>query len=209
VTREGEDKVIYDFADRKVEIDNHSRADGRTAGQLVLDFYTQLTGQPDLAYQPAPKEEALAQDYLTTYGLERSVFIVHHALLAAKAVDFPIQTFGGTKNFLPQALAAWEGHEEAKQAKREADVRVDTQYRREHEEQEKRQRVAEIRARLPEDVLATLRHRAQEALATEGVARTHLGYEVLVKLKVDEFLEEEYWPVDMPHNGGPAEIAAT
>jgi hypothetical protein len=25
----------------------------------------------------------------------------------------------------------------------------------------------------------------------QGVARTHLGYEVLVKLKVDEFLEHE------------------
>jgi hypothetical protein len=152
---------------------------------------------------------ALARKYLTTYGPERSAFIVHHALLAAKAVAFPIQTFGGTRNFLPQALAAWEGHAEAEQAKREADVRVDMQYRREREEQERRQSVAEIRAALSEDVLTTLRHRAEEVLATEGVARTHLGYEILVKLKVDELLDQEYRPTDMHHGDGHAEIATT
>jgi hypothetical protein len=128
---------------------------------------------------------------------------------AVKVVDFPIQTFGGTRNFLPQALAAWEGHAEAEQAKREADVRVDTQYRHEREEQERRQHVAEIRATLPEDRLATLRRHAEEALAAEGVARTRLGYEVLVKLKVDEFFEREYLPADVSHDASHAEIAAT
>jgi hypothetical protein len=43
----------------------------------------------------------------------------------------------------------------------------------------------------------------------EGVARTRLGYEVLVKLKVDEFLEREYLPTDVSHEGGHAEIAVT
>jgi hypothetical protein len=128
-------------------------------------------------------------------------------VLAAKAVDFPIQTFGGTKNFLPQALAAWEGHAEAEQAKREAEVRVDTQHRREREEQERRQHVAEIRAMLPEDVLATLRHRAQESLATEGVTRTRLGYEVLVKLKLDELLDREYLPAGVSVSHGHPDTA--
>jgi hypothetical protein len=50
---------------------------------------------------------------------------------------------------------------------------------------------------------------AQEALATEGVACTHLGYEVLVKLKIDEFLEQEYRPMDVNHDGNRAEIATT
>jgi len=205
VTREGEDKVIYGFTDGGAKMDGHPIADAKAASQLVLDFYAELTGQPDLAYQPAPKEEALAEDYLTTYGPERSAFIVHHTLLAAKAVDFPIQTFGGTKNFLPQALAAWEGHAEAEQAKREAEVRVDAQYRREREEQERRQHVAAIRATLPEDTLTTLRHRAEESLATEGVARTRLGYEVLVKLKVDELLEREDLPADARASHGDPE----
>jgi hypothetical protein len=209
VTREGEDKVIYDFADGGAKMDGHPIADAKAASQLVLDFYAQLTGQPDLAYQPAPKEEALAQDYLTTYGPERSAFVVHHALLAAKAVDFPIQTFGGTKNFLPQALAAWEGRAEVEEAEREAEGRADAQRRREREEQERRRHVAEIRASMPEDQLATLRRHAEEALAAEGVARTRLGYEMLARLKVDELLEQAYLPTDVSHAGGHAEIAAT
>ena len=48
-----------------------------------------------------------------------------------------------------------------------------------------------MRASLPEDTLATLRHRAEEALAADGVERTRLGYEVLVKLKVDDLLERD------------------
>jgi hypothetical protein len=191
VTREGDDKVIYEFADGAARIDGDSETDTTAASQLVLEFYTRLTGRHDLAYQPAPKEEALAQDYLTTYGPERSAFVVRHALEAAKAVDFPIQTFGGTKNFLPQALAAWAHHAEAENATREADARVDAQRRREYEERERRRRLADVRASLPEDTLATLRHRAEEALAADGVERTRLGYEVLVKLKVDDLIERD------------------
>ena len=108
-----------------------------------------------------------------------------------------------------QAIKARDDVQHAEEAQREAEARIDEQLNREREEQERKQYVAEIRARLPEDVLATLKSRAQEALTTEGVARTHLGYEVLVKLKVDEFLEQEYRPMDVHHDGGYAEIPAT
>jgi hypothetical protein len=37
-----------------------------------------------------------------------------------------------------------------------------------------------------------LKHRAEEALAADGVDRTHLEYDALVKLKVDELLERDY-----------------
>jgi hypothetical protein len=36
-----------------------------------------------------------------------------------------------------------------------------------------------------------LRHRAEEALTADGVYRTHLGYDVLVKLTMDDLLEHE------------------
>jgi hypothetical protein len=146
----------------------------------------------DLAYDSAPKEMALARDYLTTYGPERAAFVVRHVVKAAKAVAFPMQTFGGTKNFLPQALAAWEKHTESEDETREAESRAAEQRRREQEEQEQRQQLAEMRATLSEDVLVALKRRAAEALATDGVARTRLGYEVLVKIKMDELLERDY-----------------
>jgi hypothetical protein len=204
LTREGEEKVIYDFADGETRAGGGSMVDDGTASQLVLDFYTRLTGTRDLAYDPAPKEVALAQDYLTTYGPERSAFVVRHALEAAKAVDFPIQTFGGTKNFLPQALAVWEARAEAEEVRREANARTDEQLRREGEERDRKRRLAELRAALSDEARATLKHRAEAALAADGVERPRLGYEVLVKLKVDELLEREYLPSDVSESqGGP------
>jgi phosphoglycolate phosphatase-like HAD superfamily hydrolase len=133
---------------------------------------------------------------------------VRHALEAAKAVDFPMQTFGGTKNFLPQALAAWEGGAEAEEARREADARVDEQRRRERDERERRRRLADRHAALADEALEALRHRAEAALAADGVDRTRLGYDVLVKLKVDEFLEREYLPTAGGGDRTPAERAA-
>ncbi len=189
VTREGEEKVIYEFADGETRAGGSSMVEDGVASQLVLDFYTQLTGTRDLVYDPAPKEVALAQEYLTTYGPERAAFAVRHALEAARAVDFPIQTFGGTRNFLPQALAAWERCTEVEEARRKEEARVAEQLRRERDEGERRRRLAELRAALSDEALATLRHRAQEALAKDGVDRTHLGYDVLVKLKMDDLLE--------------------
>jgi hypothetical protein len=203
LTKERQEKVIYDFPDGKARVDEHRKPQIEAARQLVLDFYTQLTGTRELAYDPAPKEMALAEDYLMTYGLERSAFIVRHALDAASAVDFPIQTFGGTRNFLPQALGMWEKRAEVEEAKREAEERTYTQSRREEAERERKRKLAELRAGLSDEALETLRHRAEEALSTEGVEHTHLGYEVLVKLKVDEFLDQEYMPTavgeDRPH----------
>ena len=44
-----------------------------------------------------------------------------------------------------------------------------------------------------------MKHRAEKALATDGVERTRLGYNVLVKLKIDDLLEQE--DILMPVSG--------
>jgi hypothetical protein len=62
----------------------------------------------------------------------------------------------------------------------------------------RRRRLADRRAAL-----------SDEMLASEGVARTRLGYEVLVKLKRDELLEQAYLPPDVSRGGSYAEITAT
>jgi hypothetical protein len=77
------------------------------------------------------------------------------------------------------------------EAWREADARTDAQRRREGNERERRRRLADRRAARSDEALAVLRQRAEAALAAEGVQRTRLGYEVLVKLKLDELLLEE------------------
>ena len=52
--------------------------------------------------------------------------------------------------------------------------RNDELRRRERDERERRRRLADMHAVLSGEVLATLRHRAEEALAIKGVERTHL-----------------------------------
>jgi hypothetical protein len=79
----------------------------------------------------------------------------------------------------------------AEEAMRRAGERVDEQRRRERDERERRRRLADRRAVLSDEALATLRQRAEEALAKDGVGRVHLGYKVLLKLKLDELLERE------------------
>jgi hypothetical protein len=61
-----------------------------------------------------------------------------------------------------------------------------------------------MRASLSDEARATLTRRAEEALAHEGVARIRLGYDMLVKLKVDEFLLEARY-----EDSHPASEAAT
>src|SRR5262245_46892494 len=82
-----EDKVIYEFADGEAGAGGGSAVDDGAAGQLVLDFYARMTSTRDLAYAPAPKEVALAREYLTSYGPECAACVVRHALEAAKSVD--------------------------------------------------------------------------------------------------------------------------
>ena len=94
------------------------------------------------------------------------------------------------------------------EARREAGARVDEQLRREGDERDRRRRLVELRAALPADTLEALRRRAEEGLATDGTDRTRLGYDVLVKMKMDEFLEREFTPSDVSEDGGKAEIIA-
>jgi hypothetical protein len=86
----------------------------------------------------------------------------------------------------------WERCAETEEARHEADARPDEQFRREREEQDRRQLLAELRASPPEDMLATLKRRAEAALTAQGVEHTRLGYDVLVKIKTEELLERDY-----------------
>jgi hypothetical protein len=60
----------------------------------------------------------------------------------------------------------------------------------------------ESAAALAEDTLTILRGRAEEALAKGGVGRVHLGYEVLLKRKLDELLEREHLPANVRASKG-------
>lgn len=191
-TQQGEEKVIYTFTEREALKDKQPTHDLRTPRQLVLDFYRSLTGRPTLTYSPTAKELALAQEYLTTYGPERATALVRSAIEAARGANFPIQHFGGTKPFLPQALAAWDRQAE-QEAAREAtrDASELEKYRRQTQE-----KLVQVLDTLPPDVLEALEKRAQAQLDIEAPS---FGSRFMVKLKRDELILHEHlgfsiWP---------------
>jgi hypothetical protein len=65
--------------------------------------------------------------------------------------------------------------------------------------------LAEVHAALSADTLGAPRHRAEQVLANEETARARLGYDVLVKIKMDELLEREFMAVDVSKDGGHGE----
>ena len=118
-----------------------------------------------------------------------------------------VKSFGLIPYIMHQALKARDDVQHAEEAQREAEAGSTISS------------TASVRSRREDNLCRDPRQASRRCAhdprpvprrsSHEGVARTHLGYEVLVKLKVDEFLEQEYRPTDMHPDVGPAEIAAT
>ena len=129
---------------------------------------------------------------MTTYGPERATALVRHALEAARGASFPIQKFGGTKHFLPQALAAWEKQTEQEAAREvERDARELEKYLRQTQEQ-----LAQVLEALPADVLEAFETKAKAQLSLQEHG---FGSQFMVKLKRDELILHEHlgfaiWP---------------
>jgi len=192
LTQEREEKVIYEFAEHQPSLSGDSAIDPQAARQLVLDFYRQLTGQQSLAYDPTFKELALAKDYLITYGPTCAAFIIRHVLEAAKEVNFPIQKFGGTKNFLPQALAAWKKRTEVNQREEAAREQAELEACR----QRTRERLKDVIQTLSPEELQALEQRAKAHL---DLREGDLGYGLMVTMTRDELILHErlgfdIWP---------------
>ncbi len=66
-----------------------------------------------------------------------------------------------------------------------------------------------MRASLPEDTLETLRRRPEAALTTDRTARTRVGYDVQVRIMMDELIAQEFMPMDGRDNREPLTTAVT
>jgi len=138
-----------------------------------------------LSYVPTATELALAEEYLTTYGPECAPALMRHALAAARGASSPIQKFGGTKLFLPQALAAWEKQAEQEAAREiERDARELEKYRRQTQEQ-----LAQVLDTLPSDALEAFENQAKAQLPLQDHG---FGSRFMVKLKRDELILHEH-----------------
>ena len=179
--------------------------DGQEGYRAPVERFYELLGakasERKLAQDVAVAETLLAEGFRP----EDLTFAVEWAMAHIPSV----KSFGFIPYIMHQALKARDDVQYAEEAQQEAAARIDEQLRREREERERRRRLAEIRASLSDEGLATLRHRAEEALTTDGVARTHLGYDVLVKLKVDDLLERDSLRMAVEDDQASLEGAAT
>jgi hypothetical protein len=170
----------------------------RESGRAPVERFYELLGarasERKLAQDAAVAESLLAEGFRP----EDLAFAVEWAITHIPKV----KSFGLIPYIMHQALQARDDAQHAEEAQREAEARIDEQLHQEHEEQDRRRRLAELRASLPGETLAALQRRAEEALAADGVDRTHLGYEVLVKLKMDDLLERKDLSADMSASEG-------
>jgi hypothetical protein len=174
--------------------------DGRAPVKRFYELLGTKASERKLAQDVAVAESLLAEGFRP----EDLAFAVEWAIAHIPKV----KSFGLIPYIMHQALQARDDAQHAEDAQREAEARIDTQLHQERTEQERRQRLAGRRAALSDEALAGLRQRAEEALAAEAVDRTRLGYEVLVKLKVDDFLDRGDLPADLgTSHGDPQTIA--
>jgi hypothetical protein len=165
---------------------------GQEDSRAPVDRFYDLLGAR-ASERKVAQDMALAESLLAEgFRPEDLAFAVEWAMAHIPKV----KSFGLIPYIMHQALKARDDAQHAEEAQREAEVRVDEQLHREREEYERRRRLGDRRAALSDEALVALKHRAEEALAADGVACTRLGYEVLVKLKMDELLERDYLPVD-------------
>lgn len=180
-------------------------ADGRETCRAPAERFYALLGTKASERKLARDATIIEQLLSEGFSMQDVAFAVEWAVGNIQGV----KAFGLIPYIMHQALRARDDAESAEEAKREAEARIDEQLRREQAEQDKRRRLVELRAALPADTLEALRRRAEEVLANDGTDNTRLGYDVLVKMKMDEFLEREFVPTDMSDDGGHGESAVT
>jgi hypothetical protein len=196
------------------KIRNRRWGDRKRREHTAFEFFDQTRAPVERFYEllgaraserKLAQDEAVAESLLTEgFRPEDLAFAVEWAIAHISKV----KSFGLIPYIMHQALQARDDAQHAEEVQRDAEARIDEQLHQEREEQDRRRRLAELRASLPAETLAALQRRAEEALAADGVDRTSLGYDVLVKLKRDELLERECPPADVGVSRGDRDTAA-
>src|SRR5712691_4023381 len=136
------------------------------AHALVIAFYQRFHGAT--AVTPHPKELAHATELLATHGEAKAHFLLAFAHQAAPETHYQPQVFGGIRQYLPRALAAYDA--QATRATQAATQRAATDERTQHEQYHawEQRAVDQLRATLPPAELAALEAQARARLVAEG-----------------------------------------
>jgi hypothetical protein len=151
------------------------------AHALVAHFYRQFHGLERVT--PHPKELAHAREIITAHGYDRAHYLVQFSHQAATATRYTPQTFGGILHYTPHAMAAYEHQRRpAMTAPAARETALRDQY-----EAARQERLARLRAALPQAERVTLEHQARTRLVAEGTPGFALG--LGIRVAVDDALE--------------------
>ena len=154
---------------------------------LVEQFYTMLGTK--VSAQKLARDTALAVTLRTEgFSLEDLTFAVEWAVQHIPSVT----SFGLLPHILHHALKARSTAEKAEEARREAEAQLQAHLGQQQEEQARAQRLEAFRATLGPEALETFHQQATEALAQEGYNERTLGYTMLLRLRVDDLLEQAF-----------------
>ena len=162
------------------------------AHALVQHFHQRFHGTPDVT--PSARELTQARALLAQDGLEHARHLVDFSYTAAQETAYRPQTFGGILQYSARARVAYAQAQEreaaaarAREERRRA--QEDERLRRQYDE-ERAQRLAELRATTPPDVLDALEQAA--AAHFERNTRNPFGRDLLRRLAIDEALAAHF-----------------
>ena len=132
----------------------------------MRQFYQRFYGLTQVT--PGPKELAHATALLAQHGAAKAQFLLAFAHQAAPETHYQPQVFGGIRQYLPRALAAYDA--QATRATQAATQRAATDERTQHEQYHawEQRAVDQLRATLPPAELAALEAQARARLVAEG-----------------------------------------
>ncbi len=154
---------------------------------LVEQFYTMLGTK--VSAQKLARDMAVAATLRTEgFSVEDLTFAVEWAVQHIPSVT----SFGLLPHIIHAALKARSTAQKAEEARREAEAQLQAHLGQQQEEQARAQRLEACRATLSEETLETFHQQAAEGLAQEGYGERTLGYTMLLRLRMDDLLEQAF-----------------
>lgn len=158
------------------------------ARALVRYFHQRFHGTPDVT--PSARELMQARALLAKDGVEQARHLVDFSYTAAQETGYRPQTFGGILQYTARARAAYAQAQErtvaaerarGEQRRAQEDERLRRQY-----EAERAQRLAELRATMPPDVLCALEQAAAAQCDRDSTGA--FGRDILRRLAIEDAL---------------------
>ncbi len=160
---------------------------------LVEQFYT-LLGSKASAQKLARDTAVAARVRTEGFSLDDLTFAVEWTVQHIPSVT----SFGLLPHIMHQALKARSHAQQAVAARQEAEARIEAEATHVQAEEARAQQVDAFRAAVAAEAIETFRCQAVEALAHGGYHERALGYSMLLKIRLEDLIEQAFLRAGVP-----------